>query len=130
MIFDDELMQATPEAVTAQQGFFPSAVVAPAGVDGGLADLQSQLQDLEVRYRGLIDRLPAIVYIDGIGIDDPMVDVSPGIETLFVPTAPQVGHLSSSLIKQIATFGGDVSRLVPKAVHDRLLQLRSQGGSA
>ena len=83
MIFDDETMQATPEAVTAQQGFFPSTVVAPAGVDGGLADLQSQLQDLEVRYRGLIDRLPAIVYIDGIGIDDPMVDVSPGIETLF-----------------------------------------------
>ena len=44
-----------------------------------------------------------------------------GIETLFVPTAPQVGHLSSSLVKQIATFGGDVSRLVPKAVNDRLL---------
>ena len=38
-----------------------------------------------------------------------------GVETLFVPTAPQVGHLSSSLVKQIATFGGDVSRLVPKA---------------
>ena len=36
------------------------------------------------------------------------------IETLFVPTAPQVGHLSSSLVKQIATFGGDVSRLVPE----------------
>jgi pantetheine-phosphate adenylyltransferase len=51
-----------------------------------------------------------------------------GIETLFVPTAPQVGHLSSSLIKQIATFGGDVSTLVPEAVHDRLMQLRSQGG--
>ena len=42
------------------------------------------------------------------------------IETLFVPTAPQVGHLSSSLVKQIAMFGGDVSRLVPKAVDDRL----------
>jgi pantetheine-phosphate adenylyltransferase len=49
-----------------------------------------------------------------------------GIETLFVPTAPQVGHLSSSLIKQIATFGGDISRFVPKAVHERLLQLRTQ----
>ena len=47
-----------------------------------------------------------------------------GIETLFVPTAPQVGHLSSSLVKQIATFGGDVSRLVPKAVLDRLLAQR------
>jgi pantetheine-phosphate adenylyltransferase len=42
------------------------------------------------------------------------------VETLFVPTAPQVGHLSSSLVKQVATFGGDVSRLVPKVVDDRL----------
>ena len=48
-----------------------------------------------------------------------------GVETLFVPTAPQVGHLSSSLIKQIAGFGGDVSKLVPKAVYDRLLQERA-----
>ena len=47
-----------------------------------------------------------------------------GVETLFVPTAPQVGHLSSSLVKQIATFGGDVSRLVPKAVLDRPLAKR------
>ncbi len=51
-----------------------------------------------------------------------------GIETLFVPTAPQVGHLSSSLVKQIAQFGGDVSTLVPKAVHDRLLAMRETGG--
>ena len=43
-----------------------------------------------------------------------------GIDTLFVPTAPQVGHIASSLVKQIATFGGDVSRLVPKVVDDRL----------
>ena len=50
-----------------------------------------------------------------------------GIETLFVPTAPQVGHLSSSLVKQIATFGGDVSRLVPKAVNDRLLASATSG---
>jgi pantetheine-phosphate adenylyltransferase len=53
-----------------------------------------------------------------------------GIETLFVPTAPQVGHLSSSLIKQIATFGGDVSRLVPAVVNDRLRErARQEGGS-
>jgi pantetheine-phosphate adenylyltransferase len=53
-----------------------------------------------------------------------------GIETLFVPTAPQVGHLSSSLVKQIATFGGDVSSLVPKAVHARLLAHRERGSSS
>ncbi len=53
-----------------------------------------------------------------------------GVETLFVPTAPQVGHLSSSLIKQVARFGGDVSALVPGAVRDRLVQLRDEAGSS
>ncbi len=52
-----------------------------------------------------------------------------GVETLFVPTAPQVGHLSSSLIKQVARFGGDVSALVPPAVNDRLVALRPAGGA-
>ena len=52
-----------------------------------------------------------------------------GVETLFVPTAPQVGHLSSSLVKQIAEFGGDVSSLVPAAVHDRLLAARGDDGA-
>ncbi len=50
-----------------------------------------------------------------------------GIETLFVPTAPLVGHLSTSLVKQIATFGGDVSGLVPKVVQERLTAHREQG---
>ena len=56
-----------------------------------------------------------------------------GIETLFVPTAPQVGHLSSSLVKQIAAFGGDVSGLVPPPVDARLRALRAaahDGGGA
>jgi pantetheine-phosphate adenylyltransferase len=52
------------------------------------------------------------------------------IETLFVPTAPQVGHLSSSLVKQIAMFGGDVARLVPKAVNDRLIEHARNGGTS
>jgi pantetheine-phosphate adenylyltransferase len=52
------------------------------------------------------------------------------IETLFVPTAPQVGHLSSSLVKQVARFGGDVSRLVPKAVNDRLTEHARKGGTS
>ncbi len=49
------------------------------------------------------------------------------VETLFVPTAPQVGHLSSSLVKQVANFGGDVSRLVPKVVDDRLRERAARG---
>ncbi|HJX07098.1 MAG TPA: EAL domain-containing protein, partial [Actinomycetota bacterium] len=55
-------------------GFFAS--------NDGVGDLSAQLADLEARYRGLIDALPAVIYIDGAGNDDPMVDVSPGIEQL------------------------------------------------
>jgi pantetheine-phosphate adenylyltransferase len=39
-----------------------------------------------------------------------------GVETVFMPTNPEHSFLSSSLVKEVATFGGDVSRLVPDAV--------------
>jgi pantetheine-phosphate adenylyltransferase len=42
------------------------------------------------------------------------------VETFFVPTSPQWSYLSSSLIKEVVRFGGDVSRLVPPFVRDRL----------
>lgn len=42
------------------------------------------------------------------------------VETLFVSTNPQYSFLSSSLIKEIARYGGDVGGLVPQAVLDRL----------
>ncbi|SDO24951.1 Phosphopantetheine adenylyltransferase [Klenkia soli] len=53
-----------------------------------------------------------------------------GVETLFVPTAPQVGHLSSSLVKQISAFGGDVSHLVPPGVNSRLVARREREGES
>jgi pantetheine-phosphate adenylyltransferase len=43
-----------------------------------------------------------------------------GIETLFMPTNPQYSFLSSSLIKDVAKWGGDVSSHVPDVVASRL----------
>jgi pantetheine-phosphate adenylyltransferase len=43
-----------------------------------------------------------------------------GVETFFVPTSPQWSYLSSSLIKEVVRFGGDISGLVPAFVADRL----------
>ena len=42
------------------------------------------------------------------------------VETLFMTTNPQYSFLSSSLIKEIAKYGGDVSGLVPEPVLGRL----------
>jgi pantetheine-phosphate adenylyltransferase len=39
-----------------------------------------------------------------------------GVETLFMPTNPTYSFLSSSLVKEVATWGGDVSHLVPDPV--------------
>ena len=43
-----------------------------------------------------------------------------GVETLFIATSPQWSYLSSSLIKEVVRFGGDVSGLVPTFVLRRL----------
>jgi pantetheine-phosphate adenylyltransferase len=45
-----------------------------------------------------------------------------GVETLFMTTNPLYSFLSSSLVKEVATYGGDVSSLVPEAVGRRLLE--------
>jgi pantetheine-phosphate adenylyltransferase len=44
------------------------------------------------------------------------------IETVFVPTSPEYSFLASSLVKEVATFGGDVSSLVPPFVLQRLTE--------
>jgi pantetheine-phosphate adenylyltransferase len=43
-----------------------------------------------------------------------------GLETLFMPTNPEFSFLTSSLVKEVATWGGDVGRLVPPQVLERL----------
>jgi pantetheine-phosphate adenylyltransferase len=43
------------------------------------------------------------------------------VETLFMPTNPLYSYLSSSLVKEVATYGGDVAALVPSSVHQRLV---------
>ncbi len=50
-----------------------------------------------------------------------------GVETMFMTTNPLYSFLSSSLVKEVATYGGDVSASVPEAVRRRLLtRLRDQ----
>jgi pantetheine-phosphate adenylyltransferase len=53
-----------------------------------------------------------------------------GVETLFVASNPLYSYLSSSLIKEVAALGGDVSGLVPdlvlRALTDRLAEQRAK----
>ncbi|WP_214368462.1 pantetheine-phosphate adenylyltransferase [Pseudonocardia sp. H11422] len=44
-----------------------------------------------------------------------------GVDTLFMSTNPEFSFLSSSLVKEVATYGGDVAHLLPESVHRQLL---------
>jgi diguanylate cyclase (GGDEF)-like protein/PAS domain S-box-containing protein len=63
---------ATPDAGSAREGFFEPSI--DAGSD--------RLRELELRYREIIDRLPAVLYVDGVGGREAMIDVSPGVTDL------------------------------------------------
>jgi pantetheine-phosphate adenylyltransferase len=43
-----------------------------------------------------------------------------GIDTLFIATNPLYSFLSSSLVKEVATYGGNVSHLLPPLVEERM----------
>jgi pantetheine-phosphate adenylyltransferase len=43
------------------------------------------------------------------------------VETVFVPTSPEWSFLASSLVKEVASYGGDVSALVPDFVNEALV---------
>jgi pantetheine-phosphate adenylyltransferase len=47
--------------------------------------------------------------------------LNPDIETLFMMTNSKYSYLSSSIVKEIASFGGDISDLVPSEVYDTII---------
>jgi pantetheine-phosphate adenylyltransferase len=53
--------------------------------------------------------------------------LAPGIDTVFLMTALEYAYLSSSLVKEIARFGGDVRGMVPAAVAARLAEDAASG---
>ena len=62
--------EATPvDPTSAREGFFGS----PPG------EGDDRLRELELRYRGIIDQLPAVLYVDSVDESEPMSDVSPSV---------------------------------------------------
>jgi pantetheine-phosphate adenylyltransferase len=55
-----------------------------------------------------------------------------GVDTLFLPTAPQWAFVSSSLVREVATLGGDVRAFLPATIATRTMARiasRSAGGA-
>jgi pantetheine-phosphate adenylyltransferase len=70
----------------------------------------------EVKAEALVKGIRTNVDID---YELPMAQVNrdlSGIETVFLPADPAHGFISSSLVKQVAELGGDISKYVPELV--------------
>ena len=92
---------------------FPNVTV--AGFDGLLTTFCE-----ERGIRAIVKGLRAVSDFDYelqmAQMNSSLVDV----ETVFIPTSPEYSFLASSLVKEVAMFGGDVSSLVPPFVLERL----------
>lgn len=45
-----------------------------------------------------------------------------GVETVFVMTSEEYGFVNSTMVREVAMLGGDVHKLIPELIYDRLKQ--------
>ena len=106
-----------------------------------LAEATAGIGNIEVRsFDGLLidfcGRIGAKVLIRGLRhtvdfeyelqIAQANADMSPEVETVFLPSALRYGFITASLVREIASHGGDVSRYAPPHVCAALKKAKSQ----
>ena len=70
-----------------------------------------------VMVRGLRDSTDFNYEMQMAGMNSAM---APGVQTVFVPATAGLGHITGTLVRQIASMGGDVAGFVPEAVNKAL----------
>ncbi len=100
--------------------------VAALGIDQSRVDVVS-FSDLVISCAARVGAVAMIRGLrDGTDLDYEMQlagmngAMAPKIRTVFLPASPGVRHITATLVRQIATMGGDVSGFVPKGVAERL----------
>ncbi len=70
-----------------------------------------------ILVRGLRDGTDLDLEMQLAGMNHTM---APDLQTVLLPSTPQARHITATLVRQIASMGGDVSAFVPPLVSDRL----------
>jgi pantetheine-phosphate adenylyltransferase len=96
---------------------------AVAGLDGVEVDSFTGLLVDHARARGIRVIVKGLRAVTDFDYELQMAQMNrqlAEVETCFIPTSPRWSYLSSSLVKEVARYGGDVSGLVPEHVLRRL----------
>ncbi len=92
--------------------------------DGLLADYFNQRDDVDVIVKGL--RATSDFEYE-FQMAHTNKDLNPRAETVFIPASLGTTFVSSSMVKQVAMFGGDLSKYVPAVIHEAISErLRSE----
>lgn len=55
--------------------------------------------------------------------------LNPELDTIFLASDAQYTYLSSSIVKNVASFGGDISNFVPECIYDEIFQRLNRKGN-
>lgn len=88
-----------------------------AGFEGLLTDFCTE-HDIDAIVKGLRAVSDYEYELQMAQMNSSLADV----ETVFIPTSPENSFLASSLVKEVAAYGGDVGGLVPDFVHSALIE--------
>ena len=85
--------------------------------DGLLADYFNGRKDVDVIVKGL--RATSDFEYE-FQMAHTNKDLNPRAETVFIPASANTTFISSSMVKQVAMFGGDLSNYVPREIHGEI----------
>lgn len=85
--------------------------------DGLLADYFNRRQDIDVIVKGL--RATSDFEYE-FQMAHTNKDLNPRAETVFIPASLRTTFISSSMVKQVAMFGGDLKNYVPACIHEHI----------
>ena len=102
--------------------------------EGMLTEILKDFVNIEIRsFEGLLDDFAKESKVDAIAkglramtdfdYEFQMAQMNFNLadfETIFIPASPEYGYVSSSMVKEIFSYGGDVNALVPLIVVERL----------
>ncbi|MBL0934102.1 MAG: pantetheine-phosphate adenylyltransferase [Rhizobiaceae bacterium] len=85
----------------------------------GLVVTASRQQGASIMIRGLRDGTDLDYEMQMAGMNE---TIAPELQTVFIPASPSVRTITATLVRQIASMGGDISAFVPKSVAPVLRQ--------
>jgi pantetheine-phosphate adenylyltransferase len=93
------------------------AKITTASFNGLVVDA-ADAHGANVIIRGLRGGIDYEYEVQMVGMNRSM---NPRVETVFLAASPETQFISSTLVRQIASMGGDISRFVPKRVEKKIL---------